>query len=71
MVSETSFSFPGIGVAEIMTAVEEIIAEKTGVRVKETFLVGQTPEVALGTIIAAGDYPDYLYFTNELYISII
>ena len=35
--------------------VQEIIAKKTGVRVKETWLTGQTDAEAVGTIIAGGE----------------
>jgi len=37
-----------------------IIAEKTGAKVKETWLTGQTAAEAVGTIIAGGDYPDFI-----------
>jgi len=40
--------------------IQQIIAEKTGVKVKETWLTGQTPEEAIGTIIAGGEYPDFI-----------
>lgn len=40
--------------------VQEIIAKKTGVRVKETWLTGQTDAEAVGTIIAGGEYPDFI-----------
>ena len=40
--------------------VKQLIAEKTGVRIKETYLTGQTSEEAVGTIIAGGDYPDLI-----------
>ncbi len=40
--------------------IQEIIAEKTGVRVKETWLTGQTDAEAIGTIIAGGEYPDFI-----------
>ena len=40
--------------------VKQLIAEKTGVKIKETFLTGQTAEEAVGTIIAGGDYPDLI-----------
>lgn len=40
--------------------IQEIIAQKTGVRVKETWLTGQTDAEAIGTIIAGGDYPDFI-----------
>lgn len=40
--------------------IQEIIAEKLGVRVKETWLTGQTDAEAIGTIIAGGEYPDFI-----------
>ena len=40
--------------------IQQIIAEKTGVKVKETWLTGQTDAEAIGTIIAGGDLPDYI-----------
>lgn len=40
--------------------VKKMIEDKTGVRVKETYLTGQTAEEAIGTIIAGGDYPDLI-----------
>ena len=40
--------------------VADIIAEKTGVRVKETWLTGQTASEATGTLIASGEYPDFI-----------
>ena len=40
--------------------VQEIIAQKTGVRVKETWLTGQTTDEAVGSIIASGEYPDFM-----------
>ena len=40
--------------------VMQMIAEKTGVKVKETWLTGQTAEEATGTLIAGGEYPDFL-----------
>ncbi len=40
--------------------IQEIIAQKTGVRVKETWLSGQTAEEAVGSIIASGDLPDFI-----------
>ena len=36
------------------------IAKKLGVRVKETWLTGQTDAEAVGSIIASGDLPDYI-----------
>ncbi len=40
--------------------IQNIIAEKTGVKVKETWLTGQTAQEAVGTLIASGDYPDFI-----------
>lgn len=40
--------------------IQEIIAKKTGARVKETWLTGQTAAEAVGTIIAGGEYPDFI-----------
>ena len=40
--------------------IKEIIAEKTGAKVKETWLTGQTASEAVGTIVAGGEYPDII-----------
>lgn len=40
--------------------IQELIAEMTGVRVKETWLTGQTAEEAVTTIIASGTLPDLI-----------
>ena len=40
--------------------IQEIIAEKIGGRVHETWLTGQTASEAVGTIIASGDLPDFI-----------
>lgn len=40
--------------------VQQLIAEKTGCKVKETWLTGQTNEEAIGTLIAGGEYPDFV-----------
>ncbi len=40
--------------------IQQIIAEKTGVKVKETWLTGQTDSEAVGTLIASGEYPDFI-----------
>ena len=40
--------------------IAQMIAEKTGVRVKETWLTGQTASEATGTLIAGGEYPDFI-----------
>ncbi len=40
--------------------IQEIIAKKIGGRVKETWLTGQSAAEAVGTIIASGEYPDFI-----------
>jgi len=40
--------------------VQEIIAQKTGVRVKETWLSGQSVNEAISTMIVRGEYPDFI-----------
>ena len=40
--------------------VQEIIANKTGVRVKETWLTGQNARDAVNSIIASENYPDFI-----------
>ena len=40
--------------------IQELIAEKTGVRLKETWLAGQQAGEAIGAIIASGDLPDLI-----------
>lgn len=40
--------------------IQQIIAEKTGAKVDETWLTGQTASEAVGTLIAGGDYPDFI-----------
>ena len=39
--------------------IAQMIADKWGVRVKETWLTGQTASEATGTLIAGGEYPDF------------
>lgn len=53
------FSVPGTEINDD-NEIQQIIAEKTGVKVKETWLAGQSAEEAVGTIIAGGDYPDFI-----------
>lgn len=53
------FAMPGSEIND-GNEIQEIIAEKTGVRVKETWLTGQTDAEAVGTIIAGGEYPDFI-----------
>ena len=40
--------------------IADMIAEKWGVKIKETWLTGQTAAEATGTLIAGGEYPDYI-----------
>ena len=40
--------------------IAQMIADKWGVKVKETWLTGQTAEEATGTLIAGGEYPDFI-----------
>jgi putative aldouronate transport system substrate-binding protein len=46
--------------------IKQMIAEKIGAKVKETWLTGQTAEEAVGMLIAGGEYPDFLDWTPEL-----
>jgi len=40
--------------------IQAMIAEETGVSVKEIWLTGQTAEEAIGTLVAGGEYPDFI-----------
>lgn len=40
--------------------IAQMIAEKWGVRIKETWLTGQSASEATGTLIAGGEYPDFI-----------
>lgn len=40
--------------------IAQMIADKWGVKIKETWLTGQTASEATGTLIASGEYPDYI-----------
>lgn len=53
------FAVPGAEINDD-NEIQEIIAEKTGVKVKETWLTGQTASEAIGTLIAGGEYPDFI-----------
>ena len=53
------FAVPGSEINDD-NEIQQIIAEKTGVKVKETWLTGQTAEEAVGTIIAGGESPDFI-----------
>lgn len=53
------FATPGSEIND-ENEVQKRIAEKTGVKVKETWLTGQNASQAIGTIIASGEYPDFI-----------
>ncbi len=53
------FAVPGSEINDD-NEVQQMIAEKTGCKVKETWLTGQTAEEAIGTLIAGGEYPDFI-----------
>ena len=54
------FAMPATVERNEQNEVREIIAEKIGAKVKETWLTGQTDAEAIGTIIAGGEYPDFI-----------
>ena len=45
--------------------IQEIIAQKTGVRVKETWLTNQEAGEAIGAMMASGDIPDFIDAGNK------
>lgn len=53
------FAVPGTEINDNNVAMEKI-AELTGAKCKETWLTGQTAEEAVGTLIAGGEYPDFI-----------
>lgn len=53
------FAVPGSEINDD-NEIQELIAEKTGCKVKETWLTGQTQEEAIGTMIAGDEYPDFI-----------
>ena len=53
------FAVPGSEIND-GNEIQQMIADKTGVKVKETWLTGQTQEEAIGTLIAGGEYPDFI-----------
>ncbi len=46
--------------------IQQIIAEKIGAKCKETWLTGQSAEEADGTLIAGGEYPDFIGSSGRL-----
>lgn len=53
------FAVPGAEINDD-NEIQQQIAELTGAKVKETWLTGQTAEEAVGTLIAGGEYPDFI-----------
>ncbi|WP_312371764.1 extracellular solute-binding protein, partial [Lachnoclostridium sp.] len=53
------FAVPGTEINDNNVAMEKL-AELTGAKCKETWLTGQTAEEAVGTLIAGGEYPDFI-----------
>lgn len=53
------FAVPGNEINDD-NVIQQKIAEITGARAKETWLTGQTAEEAVGTLIAGGEYPDFI-----------
>lgn len=53
------FAVPGSEINDD-NEIQAEIAKKTGAKVKETWLTGQTAEEAVGTMIAGGEYPDFI-----------
>lgn len=53
------FAVPGTEINDD-NEIQQMIAEKTGVKVKETWLTGQSAQEAVGTLIAGGEYPDFI-----------
>ena len=59
------FAVPGSEINDD-NEVQQIIAEKTGVKVKETWLTGQTAEEVVGTLVAGDEYPDFICGGNGM-----
>ena len=53
------FAVPGSEINDD-NEIQEVIAQKTGAKCKETWLTGQTAQEAVGTMIAGGEYPDFI-----------
>lgn len=53
------FAVPGTEINDD-NDIQQKIAELTGAKVKETWLTGQTAQEAVGTLIAGGEYPDFI-----------
>ena len=53
------FAVPGSEINDD-NEIQQIIADKTGVKVKETWLTGQAAEEAVGMMITGGELPDFI-----------
>ncbi len=53
------FAVPGTEINDD-NEIQQKIAEITGAKCKESWLTGQTAEEAVGTMIAGGEYPDFI-----------
>lgn len=53
------FAVPGSEINDD-NEIKQLIAEKTGAKVKEVWLTGQTDKEAIGTFIAGEEYPDFI-----------
>ena len=53
------FAVPGSEI-DSDNEIQAMIAEITGAKCKETWLTGQTAAEAVGTLIAGGEYPDFI-----------
>lgn len=53
------FATPGTEINDD-NEIQQIIAEKIGAKCKETWLTGQSDSEAVGTLIAGGEYPDFI-----------
>ncbi len=53
------FAVPGSEINDD-NEIQQMIAEKIGAKVKETWLTGQSAQEAVGTLIAGGEYPDFI-----------
>ncbi len=47
--------------------IQDLIAEKTGVKLHESWLTGMTASEAVGAIMASGQYPDLIYAKEDIY----
>ncbi|MCR4834560.1 MAG: extracellular solute-binding protein, partial [Butyrivibrio sp.] len=61
------FAVPGIELNK-NNDIQNIIAEKTGVRVKESWLSGQTVQEAISTMIVRENYPDFVDGGSSSYL---